>query len=266
MFGYRHGEVGIKLSPEDLPDDTFKLKYVNFCDKSRRPMRISLGCHLLGAAEPVPDIKHGPSQLEGTIKRVAKRMPTIDRATLRRLKRSVDKNLKAMFANIQIDVNEIFDFDAWIDQAPYKQSRKDELRKVHDKPFNKKRGYNVKGFTKDESYPQYKMFRGIMSRSDDYKVRVGPFFDILGKLIFGTEHFIKKVPVNLRPDYLMDRIGDAVDTMFTDYSSFESWFVKIIMKIERRIYLYFLKGNPRKDEIMKFIDKGILLVYDCSPI
>lgn len=258
-FGYRHAETVFKLLAGDIPDASYSLKHTNFKDRVRRPMRVSLGCHLVGAAEPVPDTSHGPSQCEANIKRVSAAMPPINRAKLRRLKRFVVRTCQQEFAGKQFSPEENFDFDEWIKQAPYTQERKRVLIDTKAESYSSycKKMYNVKSHTKNESYPSYKAFRLICSRSDEYKCEVGPFFQKLGDIVFQNEHFIKKTPVEERPQALLDMFKDKVHTFFTDYSSFEATFVRELMVIERGIYAWFLEFSPHKDRLMKLFDQGI---------
>lgn len=221
-------------------------------------MRVSLGCHLLNAALPVPDLNHVQSQMEGTIKRIACTMPTPDRAKMRRLRRFVNKILNLNYKDKQFCYDESFDFDEFINDTPYTQKRKENLKQTHSTNFDPTKGYNVKAFVKDENYPEYKHFRGIMSRSDDYKVRVGPFFRKLSKIIFSNKHFIKKIPISQRPDWIMNQFYGATDVFCTDFSSFEATFGRLMMRVERMVYAWFLDKNKRRDEILKLIDRGIM--------
>lgn len=221
-------------------------------------MRVSLGCHVNNIAFPVPEVSHAPSQIEGSIHRIACQMPTPNRAKMRRFKRFVRSFLNMHFKDAIFSQTENFEFDDFINQTHYTQSRKENLTETHSIPFNLNgKGFNVKGFSKDEYYLTYKHFRGIMSRSDDYKTRVGPFFQKLDSIIFKNKHFIKKIPVTQRPAWLTEKFRFARDIFFTDFSSFEATFGPMLMKIELMIYEFFLQSNPNKDIIMKLLREGI---------
>jgi hypothetical protein len=254
-WGYRSAEVLPELL--DTPDHTYRLKSFSYRERGRRAMRISLGPHLHGAALPVPDISHTPSQIEGTIKRIACRMPQPDRAKLRRLKRFVDKFLNLHFSGDQFTEEENFEFDEFIENTPYTRARKNDLTATHSKPFDPVKGYNVKGFTKNENYPEYKHFRGIMSRSDDYKTRVGPFFRKFDKILFSKKFFIKKVPVYNRASWLSDKFRFAREIYCTDFSSFEATFGIPLLKVELFVYDWFLRYNKHRVRIMEMIRSGI---------
>lgn len=221
-------------------------------------MRISLGCHVKHAALPVPDIRHSPSQIEGAVKRIGCAMPPPDRAKMRRFKRFVNKFLETHFPNDRFGPDENFEFDNYIEKTNYPRFRKEKLREINSEIYNiKGKSTNVGGFTKDENYPEYKHFRGIMTREDDYKTRVGPFFQAFDKKLFSKACFIKKIPVHKRPAWLTEKFKFARDIFCTDFSSFEATFGRQMMKIERHIYSWFLKFNPHHDEIMKLYDQGI---------
>lgn len=256
-YGYRHAEV-MDFIPS-MPDASYRLH--NFCcrERNRTPMRVSLGCHVLGAANPVPDITHSPSQVEGLIKRVATQMPVINQATLNRLKRYTVRFLKRNFAGKQFPYEENFDFDEYLEKTNYTLKRKQDLADVHKNPFNiDGKGYNVKGHTKDECYPEYKAFRGIHSRADDYKSRVGPFFQKLDKAIFSEPSFIKKIPVRHRAQWLSDKFRWARNFFMSDYSQFEATFGPALMQVELLIYKWFLDKNNRKNELIDLIRRGIM--------
>lgn len=261
LFGYRTNET--KLNNLNPPDNTYRLKWVSnkFLNTDRPPMRISLGPHVLGYANPVPDTTSGPSALEGVVKRVAAQMPVPNRAMMRRLRRFTIRFLEREFRGKHFSVDEDFDFTEWIDNTPYPLYRREELKEMFEDctlPFAKRK--IVKAFVKDESYTEYKYPRGIYSRLDEYKILVGPFFQKLGEIIFGNEHFIKKIPCDLRADVIIDRLSKYANLFLTDFSQFEATFVRMVMKIEFTVYSWFLKYNKKKDYILKLINHGMMSV------
>lgn len=258
LYPYRVTDFNFPLIPP--PDPTFRLKWIDKRkDKATRaPIRVSLGCHVVGAAQPVPDTKHTGSALAGVIKRVATNMPPVQRATYRRLKRFTDRWLNKNCKHMIFNQDEAFDFNEWIDNAPYTELRKEELRKEHEKfspdKFNKKNSH-VKCHVKDESYPEYKFPRGIYSRTDAYKTFVGPFFAKLSDRILHSKWFIKHIPVDKRPQVLLDMFADKPNLYCTDYSSYEATFVRrAMLSVEFRLYNFVLQNNPHRDEIMKQIN------------
>ena len=213
---------------------------VPFFGANRKIVRKSLGCHFDGAACPVPDLNFGPDQVAGAVKRVAAKMPDIDKVKLRKFKRFVHRWCKKHLKDDIFSKDEMFDFYEWIEQTPYPNYRKDELKGIYERGLGRKANKKVKAFIKDESYPEYKHVRGIYSRHDDYKCRVGPFFQKLGDIIFKKKWFIKKIPVNDRPKWIMDKFGNQHNIFCTDFSQFEATFVDKLMRIELIVYRYLL--------------------------
>jgi len=232
--------------------------WYRFKEKPRQLMGCSLGCHYVGAANPTPDISHQPSAAMGCVKRVAAKMPEINRALLRKLKRFTDRFMRKWFPHDQFSCDEEFDFYEWIEQTRYPQYRKMELIEVYKKLIAK--GYSnnqafCKSFIKFESYTEFKHFRGIYSRTDEYKVQVGPMFTKISERVFNKNWFIKKIPVDKRAEWLYEKFRNMNNIYCTDFSSFEAMFVAPLMRaVEFRIYNYFLKHNKYHDFFMKRLD------------
>jgi hypothetical protein len=250
-YGYRPSECGVRLLTE-TPDPTFKVTKIRpefYENGNRRPARMSLGCHVVGAALPVPDLNHGPSQLAGCVKRVATHMPVGNRATFRRFFKWVKSYVRKNWKFLQFEREEEFHFDEWLRNAPYSQARKDQLQKAYDHGTVNQVNELVKAFAKDEPYMEYKHLRGIYSRSDDYKVRVGPFFKKFGDRLFSHPDFIKKIPMSKRAQALKDRlVGDHV--FCTDFSQYEATFVRRLMKVQNWIYSFSLERHPLHNHFM----------------
>jgi hypothetical protein len=84
-------------------------------------------------------------------------------------------------------------------------------------------------FVKDEGYDSFKHARGINSRTDEFKVRVGPIFKLIEKEVFKLPCFIKKVPLDRRAEYILDMMGETGPFLVSDYTAFESLFTRDIM-------------------------------------
>lgn len=222
---------------------------------NRTPVRVSLGCHIEGATLPVPDMQHGPSQLAGMTKRVAAQMPEINRVVFRQFKRFVVRFCKKNLACLKFQSTETFEFEEWIANAPYPEYRKAELREVYKKSLDSPVNAKVKAFIKDENYPDFKHVRGIYSRDDDYKVRVGPFFQKFGDRLFSTKYFIKKIPVLDRPKALFDKLQHYDKIFCTDFSQFESTFVKKLMNVEKWIYGFALSVHPHRKHFLDLFSR-----------
>ncbi len=253
LYGYRVGEVDVSYEGITM-DDSYLLHSLDNCEVKDTIMRRSLGCHWF--ASPVPDIYHWPSQITSLAKRIGRKMPEIDRAVYERWKVFVVKFLEDNFAELRFKSNHVFCFEKWLKEINHPESRKKQYRAAKEKKFNIAKHCDLQGFTKDEAYPSYKFFRGIYSRVDQFKVQIGPFCHELGKIIFNTKFFIKKTPVMDRPNKIRKLVSDFVHVMFTDYESFESWFTKKIMKIQKLVYRWFLKDHPDLEKIMNLYDHG----------
>lgn len=264
-FGYRVNETHLSLADTDRPDSTFRMKWHTnkWSLPTRHPVRIDLGCTVRQLAYPVPDMQHGPSALAGAVKRVAADMPKINKHRLRRLRRFVMRFCERNFKDCVFQKDENFDFEEWMqNQTTYTNARKDQLRKIYyenNDEVNRnmsRRAKKVKGFVKDEPYtPGYKFPRGIYSRSDEYKCQVGPFFAKVGDVLFNSKYFIKKVPINDRPAWLLDVFRDKPNVSCTDWSQFEATFKAEIQKIEMYFYSFLLKHNPNRSRILNMINK-----------
>lgn len=248
------------MTEDEVPDETFRVVTMapSFYDSSRKPVRVSLLCNATGAALPVPDMNYAPDQVAGAIKRVAAKMPPINKVKLRKLKRFTHRWCKKYLSEDIFPADEHFDFEEWIDKTPYADYRINELKRVHEQGLGKDPNMKVKSFIKDEGYTAYKHVRGIYSRHDDYKVRVGPFFQKFGDIIFKKPWFIKKIPVNDRPQAMKDKFGDDPNLFATDFSQYEATFVKELMSVELIVYRFLLQNNPHKDEIIRLIVKGMM--------
>lgn len=243
----------------DTPDPSYRLVHLTQVERPRMPVRVSLGCHYEGAALPVPDLNCQKSQAMACIKRVATLMPPVNRPLLRRLRRFCSRFCKRNFSSDIFSNTEVFDFNEWINGCPYPAYRKDELRQVFNDMGSRKPKKVVKSFVKDECYMSYKAHRGIYSRHDEYKVSLGPFFAKVGHILFSKKWFIKKIPVHLRPHFLLDMFKDNNNVFCTDFSQFEATFVRILLDaIECQFYSFLLSNNPRQAEIMRLIRSGIM--------
>lgn len=249
--------MGVKLTNEK-PDASFKVTKIRpefYNMDNRTPVRVSLGCHMTGATLPVPDLKHGPSQLAGLTKRVAADMPPINRVVFRQFKRFVQRFVKKNLQCLKFQSTETFDFGEWIENTPYPQYRKEELKKVYEEGLSKPVDTRVKAFIKDENYSDFKHVRGIYSRSDDYKVRVGPFFQKFGDRLFSTPYFIKKIPVLDRPKALYEKLQFYDKLFCTDFSQYESTFVTKLLNLEKWVYGFSLSDHGQKKHILDLISK-----------
>ncbi len=266
LLGYRYREVPLdKLPP--VKEGTVITEPDVIGGNERIIVAKSLGCHVRGAALPHPDPSDSETMIAGVTKRFAVRPPEIDRNTLRRFGKFVDRWLEENFVPLSADTD--LSFETWLAETDYPEWRKDELRKSYEedtdlskvdmKRLNRRqrRLLECKSFMKDEHYEKYKHARGINSRHDRFKCHAGPLFKAIEKVVYAHPAFIKHVPVADRPKYIMDRLyRSGAKYLATDYTSFESLFRKIIMKkCEFKLYRYMLRHltEVRKSLLLKVL-------------
>lgn len=200
-------------------------------DPNLRPVvAASLGMHVQGVALPKPDLQHTRTALDGAHYRFCRNIPGMNRFHKKFaifVKNWLEKNLDPLPVDTDVSI------ETWLQETNYSEARKQELRtKYKDMSgLSMKEMSEVKSFVKDEFYPEYKPARAINSRSDQFKVLVGPWFKAAEKRLFSLPYFIKKIPVGDRPKYILDnvfRVGNKTYT--TDFTSFESHFTKWFME------------------------------------
>jgi hypothetical protein len=265
MYGYRPAEAGVVLTANERPDPSFRVRRLRkgfFDEVERKAVRVSLGPHVDGVSLPVPDFDHAPSILAGCTKRVAAEMPPQNRQFIRGFRQFVKRFRHKHLQSLKFSPDDKFDFQSWIDQTPYPKYRKEELTKIfhenetvnyqalNSRIHKKRYRPRVKAFVKNENYPAYKHFRGIYSRDDAYKVRVGPYFQKFGDRLFALPWFIKKIPVPDRPHALKQKFEKFKQIFCTDFSQFEATFVATLFNIELDVYRWSLEGHPLQRELM----------------
>jgi len=202
--------------------------------------------------EPEPDPGDPMTVAAGVCKRFAFAPPVPDLAKISRLREFVRGFVRENFVPIPYTADR--SVGAWLDLCPYPAWRREELRAVWEECGGalSEKDYRCDSFVKDETYPEYKHARGINSRSDRFKCKVGPIFRLIEKVVYTHPSFIKKVPVHLRPEYIMKKLY-SVGAKYsqTDYTAFEALFVKEIMEaVEFELYDWMTSQLPEHDEFM----------------
>lgn len=193
----------------------------------------------------------GTAPEEGSLgirKRFVAKTPVPDRELLKELSEYVAQQLRSGRFGLPLDMEVDDSFDTWIETTNYSRFRKESLRKVYNEiddmdAMNLRDMYLTKSFLKDETYAEFKHARAINSRSDEFKTLFSPLFTFIEKEVFKAEEFIKKVPIQDRPQYILDRldIPGAVITD-TDFSRFEAAFRReVFWAVEFPMYQYFVK-------------------------
>jgi len=119
---------------------------------------------------------------------------------------------------------------------------------------------------KDETYPEYKHARGINSRTDVFKCRVGPIFKAIESVVYSHPSFIKHVPVSKRPSYIKDKLYALGRKYFaTDYTAFEALFVKEVMEcVEFELYDWMTFDLPSHEEFMRTCREDLAGLNHCE--
>ncbi len=252
----------------DVKDEThIKMHKMHIDTSIRSPVLASLGCSWKGVSQPHVDLSDPVTAVAGVEKRFACKGPVPAKFRLRKLKRFVQRWLRQNLTPLGADADT--SFETWISNAPYPEWRKDELREVYDKLWDindpEKRYTWCKSFIKQEVYPEFKHARGINSRTDQFKVTVGPIFKLIENEVYKHKAFIKHVPVAQRPDYIMEHVFQSgCRYLATDYSSFEALFTDQIMKaVEMQLYYYMVQNLPEGMEWFEFISSVLTGVNVC---
>lgn len=235
---------------------TFKRGFV--VKQTRGAASVSNGSHVAGVCPPKPDLRDTKSSAEGSIKRLLREVPRLDRSLLRQLKKYVKRFCRKHLVPLAPDCDT--SVEAWLKTTTYTEAQKAELRlefqylELNGGVLTTK-DKRCKSFVKDEFYIAYKHFRQINARPNRYKVKVGPIFKLIEKAVFAHPAFIKKVPINERPQYILDMLERLGATyVATDYTSFEALFSPELMDaVEFQIYEYMTQYLPEGKEFMKIV-------------
>ncbi len=233
-------------------DDSFIVKASEFSNNDQRKVMASVNGPCLmtpsgPAIRPMVDRDDPYSALCGAAVRFGNSV-TSDRKTMLEFRAYVRSFVRKNFVPLSSETD--LSFDTWIQSTGYSESRKAQLAQVYATFGEEMTGVPanvgaVKSFIKDERYNEYKHSRVINSRSDEYKVLVGPFCKAIEKVVFSHESFIKKVPVDDRPSYIKELLGSDGRFYVGDFTSFEGSFTKELMKsAEFELYVWMLSSLP----------------------
>jgi hypothetical protein len=213
----------------------------------RRVVACKLPVSFAGFLMPHPCPGDSATLLAGVQKRLAAAPPKHDPQLRSEFRMYVAEFIK-QFKPLERDVST----DDWLVERPYPAWRKLEL-KSKKVDILEPRHRRVKMFMKDEHYPDYKHARAINSRTDEFKVFVGPYFSRIEKEVFKLDHFIKKVPFLERAEYVINKLYRPGAVYYsTDYTSFEALFTdQMMLDCEMQLYRHMLVNYP---EIMREIE------------
>jgi len=228
------------------------------CNLTKRPIvAASTGCNVKGVSLPHPDPECHDTMIAGVKKRLIGKPPNMSPKHHKGLKKFVKRWLKKNLTPLARDTD--LTLDTWLAEIDHPQSRKDCIRKKYEQRLGilRKKDFHVTAFMKDEHYTEYKHARGIYSRSDQFKAKVGPIFRAIEKEVFKHPAFIKKIPVDQRAKYVMERLyRTGKRYIATDYTSFESHFIREVMEIcEFQLYKYMTQYIPQRQEFWNILDQ-----------
>lgn len=117
-----------------------------------------------------------------------------------------------------------------------------------------RRTKRVGAFVKEETYVAYKAHRLILPRGDEVKVYIGPVISAMEKVVYRSKYFIKKVPVENRPDYIMEHVfSEGASVFVSDYTGYESQFTLGLMETcELQLLDYMVQDLAEGEDIKKF--------------
>lgn len=260
--------------PEAKPDTKIRMNYRTAAlDSQARPaLSTSLPMYVTDSlssslyqvySPPRPDPADVLTMIGGVIKRFCYNPPPLNRTEKRKLIRFVDSWLRHPSSGMTPLTNEeIPSFDEWIENAPYSEARKRELKHVWNSCSRLpqwRKWKIVKSFIKDETYSEYKYPRLINSRVDTAKCFWGPYVEAVSKKLFANPWFIKNTPVAERPQVLRDALfKPGQKYIFTDYTAFEAHFTPEIMSmLQARLFSHLFKYTEHLDSVERF-NKDIL--------
>lgn len=235
----------------------------------------SLGCHIRGYATPVPSTNFVPNLRDGFLARVARKFRDperkLERFARQYVRRFLRKNLTPFPAGKE------FSFEKYISQTHYNEARRNELRTQYLRFLGQKlrrKHYGCKWFGKRESYPCYKYMRGIYSRRDAFKARLGPYIHAVERVVFFPHHlnrgsiwryFVKGIEVRDRPRVIRERVY-APGALYwgTDHSKFESLITAKTMRMFEWQLMSYMFSDPTYSEIRHMIHQALFGTQICD--
>lgn len=189
--------------------------------------------------------------LLGYCKRLMPMMPPSNPTILGELKAFVQKFLIENLVPFEPMTDHKQLFESWLESnSQYNVTRKNQLRTafstflISGRFLLDEEDYKVRSFIKREFYDMVKHIRFINSRSDRFKVAVGPAIHALEKKFFSLPFFLKFKDIRTLPD-LVQKLEKFKVFMQTDYTSFESGFSPLYTDVvECELFRYVFQNNP----------------------
>lgn len=277
-YGYRENEFNsippfikgkfIKGNEVIEMDPTLEIvKYREPKDVGRPVVMADLGCAVVGAAFPHPDPNSTATTLAGAMFRFCRKIPNSGKKKpefRKFVKDWLNENLQPLAPDTDTS------FETWIQNAPYSQARKNELKTKWAEVTQNLRDleakhFIVKSFVKDECYPEPKHSRAINSRTDVFKCAVGPIFKLISDKLFALPWFIKKIPIDQRPEYIIDMLYQVgTEYVTSDYTSFEAHFDPNMMQdCEMQLVEHMVQFLPDGKDFLTILRRAKFLFPNC---
>jgi len=246
-----------KIGP--VKDDCRTSKPIQIDLEKRPVVQVSLGAHVATAACPHPCLLDPTTAVAGARKRFLCKPPLAKPTEVYNLRRFVRDWCRENLVPLPHDTD--VSVESWLEHTNYPDWRKEELRKAWADTGNiwdpemAQKYFACKSFVKDEVYPKYKHARAINSRSDSFKCAVGPIFKLIEEQVFDHPAFIKHIPMEQRPEYILNKLyREGAIYIATDYTAFEAQFVSELMAAcEFELYKFMSEHLPSGLDFMNLV-------------
>lgn len=232
----------------------------------RMPLARPYGLQSFGSTKDVPfctDPSSSTNLSTGWRKRLVPVLPKGNPMLYRELELFVKNYLSTHFTPIPNIKYSEHVFNEWLEHTHYDGPRIFSLKQTFSR-FSKmnfrfpKTAFNGSTFIKREFYEAPKDVRFINSRSDLFKIYIGPYIKYVEDQVYKDPHFVKGLPIDQLPQKLV-KLKQWDYILETDYSSFESSFCyEYVQVVEMQMFKYFFSNNP---DILNII----LQSYETSP-
>lgn len=234
LFGYRVGEIVVKLKPV-CDDATYKLKKTNplKAKKNRKGQQFTGPIMLLSAldckpayAPPTPDKDYPENEVAASRSRFCTQMPGGDPHRKAHFV-SFAKTFIRLHWTETLRSEDVPTLSKFLKElANYPGGRKSALLSLRTQIWRtenkgKRATTSSKGFIKDEFYMEYKAPRAINSYTDESKTILAPLCHAIDKKTFKSRFFVKGSNPKEWPRRLEEVFGGS-PVLGTDFTSFES--------------------------------------------
>lgn len=232
-----HGTARIKFKPSNMKHDEIN-------DYSRDAVSFSFGPVILGACLPMCERKSPLEAVHGASKRVLNAVPEFEH-DYNELRTFTYQFLQA--SGVQpIPSDADTTVETFLSKCNWTEKQRQLVREAWEKHFiTGITDFDMfcKSFIKEEFYTDFKLARGIQSRSALIKALVGPVFRLIEEQVYDLPWFVKHTPTTERPSVLLDQFGSDGEIQISDYSSFEGLFTKELMEAVEMAFYNYMTSN-----------------------